>query len=101
MLILSIFNKLKAPLSPILVFARFKVFKVALISKLFDFGFWDKSGKNNCNYCEKVKDLLKNEKVIIVPCDNILDDPERKKIFCFGSTWYLIHKVNFYFYFFF
>jgi glutaredoxin len=37
--------------------------------------------KDDCNYCDKVKDLLKNEKVIIVSCDDIVDDPERKKIF--------------------
>ena len=30
--------------------------------------------KNNCSYCERVKTLLKNEKVLIIPCDEYLEE---------------------------
>jgi glutaredoxin len=29
--------------------------------------------KKNCSYCEKVKTLLKNENVLIIPCDEYLE----------------------------
>ena len=37
--------------------------------------------KSDCVYCDNVKELLKNEKVVIVSCDEMLKDDEKKKHF--------------------
>ena len=37
--------------------------------------------KSDCIYCDNVKELLKNEKVVIVSCDEMLKNDEKKKHF--------------------
>ena len=37
--------------------------------------------KSDCIFCDKVKELLKNEKIVIVSCDEMLKNDEKKKHF--------------------
>ena len=37
--------------------------------------------KSNCIFCDKVKELLKNEKIVIVFCDEILENDKKRKQF--------------------